>query len=110
MLVWHDRVWLIDHGAAFYRQHAEAPLASTALLAFPLIRDHVLLEVAGPIAAADERLAAMAAAAVPAVVELMPDTWLGGSPDERRADFAAFLERRLRPPRVFVEEAERARA
>ncbi len=23
LLVWHGRVWLIDHGAAFYRQHGE---------------------------------------------------------------------------------------
>jgi hypothetical protein len=110
MLVWHDGVWLIDHGAAFYRQHGDAPLASTAPLPFPLIGDHVLLGAAGPIAAADERLAARAAAAVAAAVELVPAAWLGDSPDRRRADFRAFLEQRLAPPRHFVAEAERARA
>ena len=57
LLAWHGRVWLIDHGAAFYRQHGEAPLADSAGAPFPLIRDHVLLNRAGSIVEADERLA-----------------------------------------------------
>src|SRR5690348_16479100 len=30
LLACHGRVWLIDHGAALYRQHGEAPLAESA--------------------------------------------------------------------------------
>jgi hypothetical protein len=109
LLVWHGRTWLIDHGAAFFRQHGEAPLVESAQAPFPHIADHVLLGVAGPIAEADERLAARAAAAVDAAAALVPDTWLGEDAAARRADLAAFLHARLRPPRTFVEEAERAR-
>ncbi len=110
LLAWHGRVWLIDHGAAFYRQHGAASLASTARAPFPLIRDHVLLDRASSIDGADERLAGLASAAVDDVIELVPDTWLGDDPSRRRADFASFLHGRLEIPRSFVEEAERERA
>jgi hypothetical protein len=109
LLVWHERIWLIDHGAAFFRQHGEAPLVASARAPFPVITDHVALAQAGPIADADERLAAAAAQAAEGAVSRVPAEWLGERPDERRADFLAFLVRRLDPPRAFVEEAERAR-
>jgi hypothetical protein len=110
LLVWHGRTWLIDHGAAFYRQHGDAPVADAARAPFPHVADHVLLGVAGPIAQADERLAERAAAAVDAVAALVPDSWLGADPQGRRADLVAFLRGRLQEPRPFVEEAQRARA
>lgn len=110
LLVWHGRTWLIDHGAAFYRQHGDAPLADSARAPFPHIADHVLLAVAEPIAAADERLADRALRAVPGAAALVPDGWLGTDPAARRADLTAFLQARLQAPRAFVEEAERARA
>ncbi len=110
LLVWHARTWLIDHGAAFYLQHGAAPLANSAGAPFPLIAEHVLLPHAGPLAEADERLAARALEAAGPAVELVPADWLGENPDARRADIAEFLRRRLEGPRGFVEEAERARA
>jgi HipA-like protein len=109
LLVWHGRTWLIDHGAALYRQHGDAPLAESARAPFALIADHVLLPCAGPIAEADDRLAERAREAVAGAAALMPDEWLGDDPGGRRADLAAFLTARLEPPRAFVEEAERAR-
>lgn len=110
LLVWHERTWLIDHGAAFYRQHGDGPLALAAHAGFPLIGEHVLLGAAGPIAEADDRLAEAAMGAASDVTRLVPRQWLGERPDQRRADFAEFLQERLRGPRRFVEEAERARA
>lgn len=109
LLEWHRRTWLIDHGAAFFRQHGDAPLAASARAPFPHIRDHVLLGVAGPIAEADARLAAGAAQAIPDAVAAVPYEWLGDAPEVRRADFAAFLIERLTEPREFVAEAESAR-
>ena len=69
----------------------------------------MLIGVAGPIAEADDRLAAAACAATPNAVAAVPDEWLGEDPDARRADFAAFLIERLTEPRVFVAEADSAR-
>jgi hypothetical protein len=110
LLVWHSRTWLIDHGASFYRQHGDRPLAASADAPFPLVRDHVLLPRAGSIAEADERLAERAAAAVLEAVARVHDEWLGDLPELRRADFREFLDERLRSPRQFVAEAEDARA
>jgi HipA-like protein len=109
LLSWHGRTWLIDHGAAFYRQHGDRPLAESARASFPLIADHVLLARAGSLAEADRRLAGRAGEAVDHSVGLVPGEWLGEDPASRRADFAAFLRDRLQPPRAFVAEAERAR-
>jgi hypothetical protein len=110
LLVWHGRTWLIDHGAALFRQHGSRPLASTAHEPFPSIADHVLLAAAGPLSEADERLAAAAEAALPTAVALVPEEWLGDDPEGRRRDLSDFLAERLRAPRAFVGEAEAVRA
>jgi hypothetical protein len=110
LLVWHRRTWLIDHGAALYQQHGDAPLATFARAAFPLVREHVLLPSAGSLAEADERLADRAREAIPRAVALVPDDWLGPDPAGRRADIGRFLSERLEAPRPFVEEADRVRA
>ena len=109
LLVWHRNPWLIDHGAALFRQHGERPLSETATDSFPMLSGHILLRAAGPITAADERLAGRALDAAAVAVELVPEEWLGPQPAVRRADLAGFFERRLRSPRQFVEEAELAR-
>ncbi len=109
LLLWHGRLWLIDHGAAFFRQHGERPLAQTATDGVPMLAEHVLLGVAGSIRDADGRLAERALAAVGQAIALVPEMWLGADPAARRHDLAAFLTARLAAPRGFVEEAERAR-
>ena len=108
MLVWHGRPFLIDHGAAFFRQHGERPLADTARDGAPMLAEHVLLPAAGSLEEADERLAGRALAAVDTAVGLAPDEWLGPDPAERRADLAGFLRARLEAPRPFVKELQRA--
>ena len=105
LLLWHERVWLIDHGAALYLQHSVADLPSVAQRPFPPIREHVLLAHAGALPDADARLAPrLTPAEVAAAVDLVPDDWLAD-----RAPYAQYLSRRLAEPRAFVEEAERAR-
>ncbi|HZB05291.1 MAG TPA: HipA family kinase [Thermoleophilaceae bacterium] len=108
LLVWHGRLWLIDHGAAFFRQHGDRPLAETAQDDVPMLAEHVLLPAAGSLTKADERLADHALAAVDGAVGLVPDVWLGSDPGARRADLAGFLRERLAPPRPFVKELARA--
>jgi hypothetical protein len=106
LLVWHDRIWLIDHGAALYRHHGSDDLAAEATRPFDGIADHVLLPYAGSIEEADARLAPrLDRGTIEAVVALVPREWLG----ERPADYVEYLCRRLEAPRGFVQEAERAR-
>jgi len=109
LLLWGGRTWLIDHGAAFFRQHGPSPLASTAHEGVPMLAEHVLLGLAGSIRDADERLASRALAAAGSAVALVPDVWLGANPASRRGDLAAFLSSRLAAPRGFVAEIEQAR-
>jgi hypothetical protein len=116
LLTWHRQLWLIDHGAALYFQHAWDGREDRARMPFPLVRDHVLLPLASQLAGASERLAPrLAAGAIPAAVDEVPDQFLAsddrfGSPAEARAAYAGHLERRLAAASLFVEEAVRARA
>ena len=106
LLTWHERLWLIDHGAALYRQHAGLDPAE-ATGRFAPIRDHVLLPVASSIAAADERLAPrVTPELLRDVAAAVPADWLGDVPAER---YVEYLRARLAPPRGFVDEAEQAR-
>ncbi len=107
LLVWHQQMWLIDHGAALYLQHAGLRPAEQATRAFPQIAEHVLLPGAGSILEADERLSPRVdRALLEQVVGLVPGDWLVGDPAET---YVEYLERRLQPPRKFAQEAERAR-
>lgn len=106
LLTWHGRLWLIDHGAALYRQHVGLD-AARADAPFAPIRDHVLLPVAGSIADADARLAPQVTdALLRELVAAVPSEWLG---DQRPDAYVDYLRARLRPPRPFALEAERAR-
>lgn len=116
MLVWHKKLYLIDHGAALnvhfnwptYRARIRDP--------FSYIREHVLLRYAGCIAEVDERLRALLTPEVlTAIIGLVPDDWLEDDPSfasraEQRAAYIEYLTQRLVAPRAFVEEAVRARA
>jgi hypothetical protein len=102
MLRWHGNLWLIDHGASLFVHHGTRDPLTAAGRPFAAIRDHVLLPVAGSIAAADERLAPRADPG--AAAALVPEAWTDGAP------YAAHLEARLSEPREWVEEADRARS
>jgi hypothetical protein len=116
MLMWHRRLWLIDHGAALYFHHGWTEDSDVSANSFAAIKDHVLLKYASQLPAAD---AAMIAALTPGlirdVVALVPDAWLAtdrafAAPAAARAAYVQHLSRRLQAPRLFLEEAERARA
>ena len=116
MLMWHRRLWLIDHGAALYFHHAWDDYLARSTAPFVLIRDHVLLPIASRIAEADAILAPkLGDFVIDGIVDGIPAAWLGGpSPfaDHRahREAYATWLKRRLAAPRAFVEEAIRARS
>ncbi|HTP22115.1 MAG TPA: HipA family kinase [Solirubrobacteraceae bacterium] len=106
LLIWHDRLWLIDHGAALYLHHGGLDPAEHADKPFPLIQDHVLLPHAGSILEARERLAPAAGAALADAVALVPSEWLTSG--DTRETYIDYLCRRLNTAQ-FAAEAERAR-
>ena len=110
LLLWHRRLWLIDHGAAIYHQHGAFDPARDATRPFPVIADHVLLPAAGSIRDADARLAGrIDEATVERVVAEIPADWIAAGDPVSAADYVDYLMTRLTAPRRFVEEAERAR-
>ena len=116
MLVWHRRLWLIDHGSALYIHHTWRDPAAHARKPMVAIKSHVLLPLAGSILDADERLAPLLTPELFAsIIESVPDDWLApedGRPDPaaHRAAYLDYLTRRLAVHRLIAEEAERARA
>ncbi|MCW3022461.1 MAG: aminotransferase class [Conexibacter sp.] len=110
MLIWHGRLWLIDHGAALYQHHGPKWPEGAAAAGFPLIADHVLLPFAGSILDADARLAPKVdPQTVATTVASVPDDWLGDDPAAARAAYLTYLDERLTAPRAFAAEAEEAR-
>jgi hypothetical protein len=107
LLVWHRRIWLIDHGAALYFHHGDTDSREHARGAFPASRDHVLLPFAGSIADADAWLAPRVTRdLLEEVAAAIPADWLDGVAP---AVYVDYLCARLEAPRAFVSEAERAR-
>jgi hypothetical protein len=108
MLMWHRRMWLIDHGAALYVQHTWTDWEARSHSAFPQIREHVLLPFATELAEADAELSTrVSTERLEEIAALIPETWLDdtSSHDEQRALYVRYLRSRLEAPRAWVEEA-----
>ncbi len=116
LLMWHRRLYLIDHGAALYFHHGWDGDVSGADKAFPLIRDHVLLRGASRLAEIDGGMAAvLTEATIAGIVADVPDAWLQGpdgfgDPATQRAAYVRYLVRSVAQRDAFVQEAIRARA
>lgn len=116
LLLWHHKLWLIDHGAALYFHHTWTDYLLRARGAFAGIKEHVLLPAAADIRAADEALAArITPELIAALVDAIPEAWLDGEPAfpdpaAHREAYATYLLSRLEAPRAYVEEAINARA
>lgn len=116
MLIWHRRLWLIDHGAALYFHHTWDNYRARSHDTFPLIKDHVLLQFASSLREVDATMTERLTSTVVAnIVQLIPDTWLDGDPrfggsTPHREAYTDYLVSRLESPRMFLEEAIRARS
>ena len=112
MLVWHGRLRLIDHGAAFIMHHDWDGAMARSRDPFNRIGDHVLLPLASRVGEVDEQMAAKLTPEVLAdIVAAIPGEWLenaGGA--ARRGDYLNYMTQRLTAPRAFASEARRAHA
>ena len=115
LLVWHDRLWLIDHGASLIFHHTWDDYLERSRGAYRQMGEHVLLRWASDIDGVDAELAdKLTPDAINAIVTMIPDSWLGdeprfATPEDERAGYAEYLMRRIAAPRPWVEEAARAR-
>ncbi|MBI3802604.1 MAG: aminotransferase class I and II [Nitrospirae bacterium] len=116
MLMWHRRLWLIDHGASLYFHHDWKNVLERSRTAFPMIKDHVLLKAAGALREADAMLSErLTPEVIDRIIKGVPDAWLEGETafsgvDAHREAYRSYLLNRLKPPRAFLEEAIDARS
>ncbi|MGA8088843.1 MAG: HipA family kinase [Terracidiphilus sp.] len=111
LLVWHRKLYPIDHGAALFFHHDWASREKKIDSPFAEIKDHILLpwatEIAQAAKVAHDRLTAPV---LRGIVEMVPDAWLEAIPGDvsavdRRAGYLEFFQRRLEGSAVFEEEA-----
>jgi hypothetical protein len=116
MLVWHRRLWLIDHGATLYFHHAWDNYLERSRDPFPMSKAHVLLPLASALREVDPTMSRrITPDIIDSIVQLIPDAWLGGDSafagsSEYREAYREYLLRRLEPPHGFLEEAIHARS
>jgi hypothetical protein len=115
MLMWHRRLWLIDHGAALYFHHAWNRDDRHALDPFALIKEHVLLKYASALADVHAQMAArLTPGRLASIVQSIPESWIPDDPgfsgmSEQREAYLNYFMVRLQSSSVFVQEAIRAR-
>ncbi len=111
MLVWHKRLWLIDHGASLYFHHTWDNYLEKSREPFSLVKDHVLLKNAKFLKEADEELfATITHEIIKKILNDIPDSWLNGdsifkNANEYREAYFEYLMKRLESPRLFFKEA-----
>jgi hypothetical protein len=118
LLSWHDRLWLIDHGASLYFHHGWGPRDPLEGSGDPFaeVRSHILLPWASELAEAARHLqGALTDELIEGLASQIPSSWLeprDGFPDEgsHRAAYVAWLRARMGALPGVLEEAERGRA
>jgi hypothetical protein len=115
LLVWHRRLYPIDHGAALFFHHDWSTMQDKIQSPFPQIRDHILLPWATEIEqAARTAREKLTPGVLTDILAMAPDAWLVAipgdlAPTHRRAAYLDFFTRRLASAHVFEQEAIRAR-
>lgn len=110
MLVWNEKLWLIDHGASLYFHHNWNNYLDRSKTPFAMIKDHTLIPFAGRLTEADTSLRPhLTQKVLRHIVGLIPDEWLDiepsfATPQEHRDAYVAYLLSRLETS-SFVEEA-----
>ncbi|MGC2620660.1 MAG: HipA family kinase [Acidobacteriaceae bacterium] len=116
LLVWHRKLYPIDHGAALFFHHDWPSREAKIESPFAEIEHHVLLPWAGQIdEAAHLAHQRLTPTILAAIVQAVPESWLEAVPDgvsasDRRAGYIDFLTRRLAASAIFEKEAIRVRA
>lgn len=114
LLLWHRKLYPIDHGAALYFHHDWPSMEKKIAAPFAEIEHHILLPWAGEIPEAAAKAHKVLTREVLAeIVGNVPDVWLESIPGgpnsaERREGYLDFFTRRLEASAVFEQEAIRA--
>jgi hypothetical protein len=115
LLVWHRKLYPIDHGAALFFHHDWATMETKIASPFKQIEQHVLLPWAAEIAQAGAAARSkLTNDVLKNILAAVPDAWLeaipgGARADSRRGGYIDFFGRRLDAAHIFEQEAIDAR-
>lgn len=115
MLMWHNELWLIDHGASLYFHHSWDNWEERATAPFSHIKNHVMLTRASMLDEVDTAFReVLTPEKIRAVVDLIPAEWLGGetifeTTEQHRDAYYQFLTARIAHSGNFVKAAQHAR-
>ena len=115
MLMWHNELWLIDHGATLYFHHSWENWEKYAISPFVQIKDHVLLGNASVLDEVDVQFKQILTDdIIKQIVDLLPDTWLNWGDEETSVEdirnvYFQFLVERKNNSHIFIKEAQNAR-
>jgi hypothetical protein len=114
MLIWHDDLWLIDHGAALYFHHSWEGWQQHASTPFSMVKDHVLLRQASELEQAEKLMKELITPdIIRAVTSAIPNDWLESAFEQPAAEvkdvYASYLITRLSSSSLFLNEAIHAR-
>lgn len=115
MLIWHNQLWLIDHGASLYFHHSWDNWEELMTKPFVQIRDHVLLNKASQVRAIDQQYRTVFNENnIANILQVIPDEWLQEegrdlSADEVRKVYLSFLVGRLNQSDIFLNQIDHER-
>ena len=114
MLVWNKELWLIDHGASLYFHYSPENWEKKAESPFTQVKNHVLLPWATLLDKTDQQFQSILSSGIlKGIVDLIPEEWLindVNTPSEARDIYFRFLQIRLAASKIFIKEAQHARA
>lgn len=115
LLMWHNELWLIDHGSTLYFHHNWTNWEQQSVNSFPFTKEHVLLPFANKLKEADELCRGMLTDNdIRQITNSIPDSWTiwrdaTETADDIREVYYQFLKRRLDNSDIFLKEALNAR-
>jgi len=115
MLIWHQELWLIDHGASLYFHHAWDNWEEQLEKPFIQIKDHVLLKFASKVEEVDARYRSLFTQEnLWNILQIVPDEWLVDghrelSADDARRVYISFLLGRLAHSANFIKQIQHER-
>lgn len=116
MLMWHQELWLIDHGASLYFHHNWQNWEAQMRSPFQLVKDHVLLKEAGLLKEADQLCKELLSETIiDNILDALPADWLAyeetrGIAEDTKRVYRQFLNYRLQNSDIFLKQAIDARA
>lgn len=110
LLLWHNELWLIDHGAGLYYHHNWDSFLQHISNPFALIKHHVLLPQANKLRVVEKDIKQhLSVKKITDIVNTIPAEWFEimtpGSAGETRKIYTHFLTERFNNSFVFLKEA-----